>query len=73
LINSGESVTLRFFIYRTTANATAQNIRFDDIVITGDLVAVPEPASWFALGLVFTGLTLGKFRRVGTSMANGRE
>ncbi|HVJ45557.1 MAG TPA: PEP-CTERM sorting domain-containing protein, partial [Luteolibacter sp.] len=51
VINAGESVTLRFFSYRTGVSTVAQNFRFDDISITGELTAVPEPSAVMISGL----------------------
>lgn len=63
VVNEGESVTLRFFMYRGTANTTAQNFRFDDITITGDINIVPEPSTSLIAMIFATGLIGRRTRR----------
>lgn len=62
LVQGGESVTLRFFNYRTTSTNTAQNFRYDNIIITGELTAVPEPAAGM-LAVAGAVVALGRRRR----------
>lgn len=56
--DAGESVTLRFFTYRSSTTNVAQNLRFDDITISGDLSVIPEPSSsLIAAGFLLAGLS----------------
>jgi hypothetical protein len=60
IINPGETLTLRFYQYREENSTGAQNIRYDNITITGELTAIPEPSAAAMLGVVGT---LGLLRR----------
>jgi hypothetical protein len=49
VVEEGQSVTLRIYGYRTSVQTTAQNLRYDNIVITGQLNQIPEPAAGLLL------------------------
>ena len=51
--NLTSAVTFRIYAYGSRGNTSSQGLRFDNITLNGDMVAVPEPS---AAGLLLGGL-----------------